>query len=124
LKLRVLFIGLKQQGLSLGLVLIADRFGGKVFDCDQFLMRFHKGFKQAHKINPIIAFPTWVAFQSVIEIETINIYYDSLFYHILKNKPTLPLAGSLSANLLEGDSNAKIIKIIEIITKIFIQDIH
>lgn len=71
-----------------------------------------------HKINPIIAFPTRVAFQSVVEIETVNIYYDSLFYHILKNKPTLPLAGSLSANLLEGDSVAKIRKIFEIITKI------
>lgn len=118
LKLWVLFICLKQQGLSLGLIFVADGLGGKVFDSDQFLMRLHKGLKQMHKINPIIAFPTRVAFQSVVEIETVNIYYDSLFYHILKNKPTLPLAGSLSANLLEGDSVAKIRKIFEIITKI------
>ena len=27
-----------------------------------------------------IAFPTWVAFQSIVKIETVNRYYDSLLY--------------------------------------------
>jgi hypothetical protein len=71
-------------------------------------MGFHKGFKQTHEVNPIVAFPSRIAFQSVVEIEAVDVDYNILFYHILKNKPTLPLAGSLSANLLEGDSVANI----------------
>lgn len=118
----IFLVSLEQQGLTFSLVLVADGLRREIFDGNQFLMGFHKGFKQTHEVNPIVTFPTRIAFQSVVEIEAVDVDYNILFYHIQKNKPTLPLAGSLSANLLEGDTVANIQQKIEIWTLKFIKN--
>ena len=56
----------------------------KVFHCNQFLIGFHKQFKELHYIKPIVLLPPGIRTQPIVEVESINIYNHSLFFHIAK----------------------------------------
>ena len=100
-ELRILFVRLEQGILPLVLARLR-RAGREILHGQQFLVRLHEFLEQCDKIKPIEAFPLGFALQSIEEIEAVNINYNSLFLHILKNSHPPKEVASLSLFHLRG----------------------
>lgn len=100
-ELGILLVRLEKRILSLVLSRLR-RPGREIFHGQQFLVRLHEFLEQSDKIKPIEALPLGFTLQTIEEVETVNIYYNSLFLHVLKNSHPLKEVASLSLFHLRG----------------------